>query len=244
MRYSAVAVGLVLLVHSMLAVADNPFDKPETSLSYRQAKTALYAEYGQGETFYCGCGYADKQVDAQSCGLETRKNEQRAGRTEAEHVVPVSWWARTHQPRCWNEKICERRSGKRYKGRSCCGRVNEDFQVVEGDLHNLRLTVGELNADRSNFRYGEIAGEDRAYGPGCDFEVDFAADVAEPPPSIRGDVARVHFYMIGAYGIEVDPAYLQVLKKWHREDPVSAEEKAYNRWVKSIQGNTNPYVEQ
>ncbi|MDO6469820.1 endonuclease [Neptunomonas phycophila] len=48
------------------------------------------------------------------------------------------------------------------------------------DLHNLVPSVGELNGDRSNFRFGMIPNEPRAYGQ-CDFEVNFKNRRAEPP---------------------------------------------------------------
>jgi deoxyribonuclease-1 len=57
-----------------------------------------------------------------------------------------------------------------------------------------------VNGDRSNFKYGMIPGEDRNYGQ-CDFEVDFKNRVAEPRESVRGDLARINFYMTAQYGL-------------------------------------------
>ncbi len=74
-------------------------------------------------------------------------------------------------------------------------------------------SVGELNADRSARLYGVVAGEERAYGA-CDFEVIATGEgephvrgAAEPMPSIRGDVARVWFYMSEKYGVQMNPEY-------------------------------------
>lgn len=41
-------------------------------------------------------------------------------------------------------------------------------------------------------------GEDRIFGT-CDFE--FESDEAEPKEDIRGDIARIYFYMKQTYGL-------------------------------------------
>ena len=112
---------------------------------------------------------------------------------------------------------------------------------MSSDLYNLRPTVGAVNALRSNFRMGLIEGEERQFGA-CDMEIDNR--VFEPRPAIRGDVARIYFYMESAYpgrGI-VGKKQWKLLKAWHRADPVSEEERALGLKIRSIQGNENPFV--
>ena len=59
-------------------------------------------------------------------------------------------------------------------------------------MYNLVPAVGEINGDRSNYKFGLIEDEPRVYGT-CDFEVDFRNRIAEPPPHVRGDIARIYF---------------------------------------------------
>ena len=52
-------------------------------------------------------------------------------------------------------------NGKRYKGRLCARKVDERFQAMESDLYNLVPVIAAVNRKRSNFRFGEIEGEER-----------------------------------------------------------------------------------
>ncbi|HET6521331.1 MAG TPA: endonuclease, partial [Geminicoccaceae bacterium] len=161
-------------------------DLPQTPDSFGAAKRLLYDEVfaDRRSEFYCGCPFdADGRPDLDACGYAVRGNEQRAGRIEAEHVVPAYWIGHTRT--CWREPICSGRDGRRFRGRDCCEQVDPVFRTAHNDLHNLWPSVGEVNADRSNFRFGMIEGEPRAYGS-CDFEVDGGLRRAEPRPEIRG----------------------------------------------------------
>lgn len=192
--------------------------------------TEIYAE--QPVSFYCGCDYkkqGKKLVpDLDSCGYDPRKNAKRAKRIEWEHVMPA--WAFGHQLQCWQEG-----------GRKNC-RKNPDFKQMEADMHNLVPAVGEVNGDRSNFRYGMLEGERRAYGA-CDVEIDFKARKAEPAPALRGDIARTYFYMADTYGVRLSKQQRRLFEAWARQDPVDEWERKRNRLIKERQGNANPYVE-
>ena len=69
-----------------------------------------------------------------------------------------------------------------------CRKKSSEFNLAEGDLHNLVPFVGELNANRLNKEYGLIPPEERAYGA-RDFEV--TESRTEPTESIRRGLARV-----------------------------------------------------
>jgi len=195
--------------------------------SFGSAKRLLYRE-AVGTTFYCGCAFTGHRVDSASCGIAPRKNARRALRTEAEHIVTAYEIGRERP--CW--------SG----GRKHCRKIDPVFREAEGDLVNLRIVSGELNGDRSNRPYGIVPGEPRVYGA-CDFEVDFGLDVAEPAEQIRGDIARVYFYMIGHYGVMVSGDYLDMLMGWAMGDPVSVEECSQDAEIRRLQGWGNPFVE-
>lgn len=210
--------------------------------SFGLAKKELMHLYqDHAETFYAGCRY-DKRghVDPRACGYTPRKNAKRGGKVEWEHIMPA--WAFGHSRACWREAICTDSHGKAYKGRRCCERTDALFQAMESDMHNLVPAVGELNGDRSNFRYGMIAGEPRNYGQ-VDFEVDFKQRVAEPRGRVRGDIARAYFYMEHSYGLRLGKSQRRLLEAWDREDPVDAWEIERNRRIMAIQGNSNPFID-
>jgi deoxyribonuclease-1 len=62
-------------------------------------------------------------------------------------------------------------------------------------MYNLVPAVGEINALRSNYSFGIIPGERREFGE-CDMEIKNRK--AEPPPNVRGDIARIYFYMVNS----------------------------------------------
>jgi len=206
----------------------------EPPTSFSQAKRMAAELYkGHEKTFYCGCkyGYQGKKLvpDQSECGYEPRvpitrsgKPNARAVRIEWEHVVPAYWFG--HQRKCWQEG-----------GRKAC-KKDPEFSKMEADLMNLVPAIGELNGDRSNYRYGMIEGEARAYGK-CDFEVDFKGKRAEPPPEVRGDIARIYFYMRDKYGLKMSKQQTQLMNAWDKGDPVSAEEAARVKRIKAVQGN-------
>ena len=208
------------------AVAEHPS-------SFSKAKKLLTGVYEkQQSSFYCGCDYALKEKklvpDLKSCGYKPRKNANRAGRIEWEHVMPA--WAFGHQMQCWQQG-----------GRKACGK-NSEFKKMESDMHNLVPAIGEVNGDRSNYSFTQLAGEPRVYGA-CDMEVDFKARKVEPTDAVRGDIARTYFYMRDRYGLNLSKQQTQLLNAWNKLDPVDAWEIERNRSIKEIQGNGNHYVE-
>lgn len=104
---------------------------------------------------------------------------------------------------------------------------------MEADLFNLVPAVGELNADRSNFEFGEIPGEVRAYGR-CDFEVDRNHKVAEPAEDRRGDIARAYLHMYVAYpgGLSLKAEDLERFKAWDQADPPTSWENTWHHRVR------------
>jgi deoxyribonuclease-1 len=114
---------------------------------------------------------------------------------------------------------------------------------MEADLVNLVPAVGEVNGDRAHYPFGEVAGEPREYGE-CDFEVDREHQLAEPRPSVRGDIARAYLYMHFVYGDGLPLSDEQVARfeQWHRADPPTDWERTRDRRIAQIQGGGNPLV--
>lgn len=214
----------------------------ESVETFREAKRHVYRLFTKRlRTFYCDCAYAKRVIDSKRCTFKSRLHAKRALRTEIEHVVPVHAFGQSF--RSWREGniACVDRNGRRFKGRRCASRTSELFKRMSSDLYNLRPAVGAVNALRSNFRMGVVAGEARVYGA-CDMEIENR--VFEPKLSIRGDIARIYFYMDAAYpghGI-LGKKQLKLLKVWHRADPVSEDERTLALEIKEIQGNDNPFV--
>jgi deoxyribonuclease I len=216
---------------------------PQIVDSYAIAKRLLYGEVfaGRRETLYCGCRFdAERVPDLAACGYVTRGNPERAGRIEAEHVVPASWIGQTRQ--CWREPICQDGKGRRFKGRDCCERVDPGYRRAYNDLHNLWPTVGEVNEQRRNYRFGVVPGEPREFGR-CDFEVDHAGRRVEPRPEVRGDVARISLYMERTHGVGLSAAQRGLFATWDRADPPDDFERLRNARIRALQGNGNPFVE-
>ncbi|MGG0669633.1 endonuclease [Lederbergia citrisecunda] len=132
-----------------------------------------------------------------------------------------------------------------------------DFGTSKGpgtDIHHLRPTDVQVNSARGNldFDYGGNAVK------GCDgcFK---SANSWEPPDRVKGDVARMLFYMATRYepGDRVDlelnerlnngsnPYHgkLSVLLEWHEMDPVDAFERNRNKTIEQWQGNRNPFID-
>ena len=193
--------------------------------------TQVYRDYHTD--FYGGCKFRQQQkrlvVVLSSCGYVPRKDANRAKRIEWEHIVPA--WVFGHQLRCWQQG-----------GRKNCRTNNAAFRQMEADMHNLVPAIGELNNDRSNFRYQMISGEPRAYGRKVNMEIDFQQRTAEPPDNVWGDAARASLYMRDRYGLKLGDAQEKLFRTWNNLDPVDAWEQQRNRLITQLQGNDNPYV--
>lgn len=210
---------------------------PEHPKDFDAAKRILRELFSAGEEFYCACSYdfAKKQVlDVQACGFKAHSS--RGRRIEWEHVVPASVFGRRFSAWTDGDPACQR-DGQLQRGRNCAREVSEVFRMMEADLYNLLPAVGELNRARANFAFGEVAGESRAFGA-CDFEVQ--REVVEPRPSIRGDIARIYFYMDSRYpnfGI-LKPEQIPLFTEWDQADPIDAQERARLKAIENVQGNS------
>ena len=238
------SICLLLLIVAVPAQAKHPS-------SFSSAKKALYNKIytaaDMKQSFYCGCDYdyverKDKkgkfrnEPEFTSCGFEPRKSQSRASRIEAEHIMPAHHFGQHFS--CWRD---DNNGDGKPDGRKGCSK-DPTFKTMESDLHNLVPAIGEVNGDRSNFQFGMIEGEKRVYGS-CDAEVDFKARVFEPKPEVRGDIARVYFYMAGRYKVRLSKQQRQLLEAWAKSDPVSKEETQRNAVIAAYQGNGNPFIE-
>ncbi len=139
---------------------------------------------------------------------------------------------------------------------------------MNSDAFHVYPTDGKVNGQRSNYPYGECAGGTylashngvQALGRlGSCTSPGYSGKVFEPDDEYKGDFARSYFYMVTAYNSRVSgwssdmlagnsyPVFktwaLNVLLKWHRQDPVSEKEIARNEVVYGRQHNRNPYID-
>lgn len=198
-----------------------------------QMRQQVYFDRNNHGDTYCGCpwrwvGRSGGRIDLSACGYHVRAQPTRAARVEWEHITPA--WVMGHQRQCWQNG-----------GRKNCVSTDPVFRVMEADAHNLTPTVGEVNADRSNYRFAQLSSTPYQYGA-CKTRVDFKQRAAEPRDEAKGFVARVQFYMHDWYGLNMSRQQQQVFAAWDRLYPASDWERERDKRIALIMGHSNPYV--
>ena len=149
-----------------------------------------------------------------------------------------------------------------------------EVQPMYTDLHHLYPTDGYVNNKRSNFAFGETNGEsyksanDFSKLGACTYP-GYTGTVFEPNDDYKGDFARTYFYMVTCYEEKLPDWFtnygtkegvsqtidgskypglrdwqLEMLMKWTKNDPVSADkETPRNNAVYTIQNNRNPFID-
>ncbi len=207
----------------------------QSGFSFAKSKRLLGREVYTDHlrAFYSDCNYrlVDKKFVpvASSCGFKYRKNKNRSERIEWEHIVPA--WHFGHQLQCWQNG-----------GRLHCRNSNKKFRQMEADMHNLVPAIGEINGDRSNYKFSMISGEPRVYGKPVNMEILSGERKAEPPEAVHGDIARTYFYMMDRYGMRISDQQMQLFIAWNNSDPVDKWESKKNQLVKDLQGDENKYI--
>ncbi|MDX1677906.1 endonuclease [Arsukibacterium sp.] len=201
--------------------------------NFEQAKKlARLIHAPDASSFYCDCPIrwqGNKGIpDLTSCDYQVRKNGPRAMRIEWEHVMPAYHFG--HQRQCWQTG-----------GRKNCVKSDRLFQTMEADLYNLVPAIGEVNGDRSHYRFGLLPAAPHRHGA-CPIKVDFKQQVFEPPALVRGDIARIYFYMADKYNLTLSRAQQQLFMAWHKLDPVSPDEQQRNQRVRQYMGHDNPFI--
>ncbi|WP_085165762.1 endonuclease [Gilliamella bombi] len=210
-----------------VAISKQNFDNAKTQL------TKLYKSNSTQTEFYCGCdiSWAGKKgvVDFGKCGYKPRKNLNRASRIEWEHVMPAENFGRHLQ--CWRDG-----------GRKAC-KKDVTFNKMEGDMHNLQPAIGEVNGDRSNYRYSLFTDMFDQYGQ-CKTAVDFKERKFQPRDEIRGIIARTYLYMSDKYKINLSNQEEKLMAAWDKMFPPEKWECERNKLIEKIQGNDNKFITQ
>jgi endonuclease I len=124
------------------------------------------------------------------------------------------------------------------------------------DAHHLRPCDISVNSSRGTKDF-DNGGEQHHEATECYTD----ADSWEPRDAVKGDIARMMFYMTTRYegengdpnlelvdytGTDTDTPFfgkLSTLIEWNEEDPVDEFERNRNEVVYSYQGNRNPFVD-
>ena len=212
-------------------------------------KTALHEliknhkviSYGSGESSTWGAFYTtDAAVEnGQRRVLDMYSNEKRyfgskgsaVNGMNIEHSVAKSWWGGNK-----NNAYC--------------------------DIHHLNPSDQNANSRKSNYPLGELTSV--SWDNGVTFvgkaNIDGSSmNAYEPCDEYKGDFARVFMYMFTCYQDltweytwmnyekstypTLKPWAVNLLLKWHKQDPVSEKEVNRNNAVYAVQGNRNPFVD-
>lgn len=133
------------------------------------------------------------------------------------------------------------------------------------DLNHLYPSEAKANQAKSNYPLGEVSTStfDNGVvkvGYAVTGQGGGAAQVFEPADEYKGDFARTYFYMVTCYQSltwttkymymlqqndypTLKPWAVDLLLKWHREDPVSEKEINRNEAVFGFQNNRNPFID-
>lgn len=136
------------------------------------------------------------------------------------------------------------------------------------DYNFIFPTDGYVNGKRSNFPYGEVVKATYISRNGSKLGQSGVAGISgtvfEPRDEFKGDVARAFLYFVTMYenniptwSSNVDAAqsfdnntypavklpFLQMMIKWHNQDPVSQKEIDRNNGAYSFQHNRNPFID-
>ncbi len=144
-----------------------------------------------------------------------------------------------------------------------------DASPMYSDLFHLYPTDGYVNNKRGNLPFGEVGIytyiSSNGSKVGKNTTSGYSSTVFEPIDEYKGDFARTYFYMATRYENLIAnwannsteagavlagnsyPAYktwvVELLLKWHRQDPVSEKETNRNDAVYALQNNRNPFID-
>ncbi|NOZ91049.1 MAG: deoxyribonuclease [Epsilonproteobacteria bacterium] len=210
--------------------------------SFSKSKKILLKKiyYDHKITFYCHNPYEIKRIKGKEKAVIIKDNSKytprnkltkkgkvniRAEKVEWEHIIPAENFGR--QFSCWRngDDRCITKKGKRYKGRRCCKKVSPVFRKMEADMFNLVPSIGEINADRRNYRYMDTIESLKGQYGECQFKVDFKKKKVYPPNYTKGFIARVYLYFSKKYKMKLSKRDRKMFEAWDKLYPPTKWEK-------------------
>lgn len=220
-------VSILMLGVSLLFASD--FDESKRELIKIYERLGSSYQYD----FYCNAPFkANKKgkytkFEIIKSDLYTPRNEytkkgkinQRTKRIEWEHIMPAHNFGR-HLP-YWKDG-----------GRKAC-KDDKLFNKMEADKQNLVPAIGEINGDRSNYRYAQ-APKDldfNQYG-NCQVYTDFKNKRFYPAGYSKGYIARSYLYMSKTYNIRLSDQERKLMEAWDKQYPMSEKERIIRERLK------------
>jgi len=136
----------------------------------------------------------------------------------------------------------------------------DSSQLGYTDIHHLRPADASINSTRSNYDFDD--GGEAVYDGDTLTENYLVSGTSwEPRNEVKGDVARMMFYMDVRYELDSDTdmpdlqlvdnvntegeefGKLCALYEWHVNDPADAYEIERNELIYEFQGNRNPFID-
>ncbi len=131
---------------------------------------------------------------------------------------------------------------------------------MKADVVHVIPTDGYVNNRRSNNPFGEVsnvtyASNNNYSKVGSCRTTGYSGTVFEPNDEIKGDIARIYFYMSTCYADRNDgwggiftstglvSWHMDMMMRWSKQDPIDDVEIARNNAVYQLQKNRNPFVD-
>jgi len=160
---------------------------------------------------------------------------------DSNNPVHLNYWNREH---VWAKSLGSFGLGGTYEN-----------SPAHTDLHNLKPSDMSINSDRSNKGF-DNGGSQHAEATNCYY----TNNSWEAPDNVKGDIARILFYMDIRYdGSNNEPnlnltealntypnpqiGVLSTLLEWHINDPVDDFEENRNDVIYTWQNNRNPFID-
>lgn len=146
--------------------------------------------------------------------------------------------------------------------------IFNEAQPMKSDAHFIVPTDGKVNGYRNNYPFGMVGtatytsqnGSKLGQASNSGYAAGYTGIVFEPINEFKGDIARMYFYFATRYQNVItgfnpyamfngtnnqvfSPTFLEILKHWHTQDPVSQREIVRNNAVYARQGNRNPFID-
>jgi len=248
LKISRIVIVLLLVVaQNLLAAIPAGYYHFAKNKTKNELKTALknvstplqVLEYGSGPGFtWQGFYFTDRRsdstvVDMYSNTVRKQTSYAAVSGMHIEHSLPKSWWG-AHE------------------------------NIAYKDLFHLYPADAVTNSTKNNLPLGEVTGTPTLNNGVSKvgkngFGTAYTDNCFEPADEYKGDFARSYLYISSIYEDFASlwqspmmnnnrypvwkPWAIDLLLKWHRQDPVSAKELTRNETIYQIQGNRNPYID-
>ncbi len=213
--------------------------------SFSRAKMLLekkvYITPDERVTIYCDAKFNKNKDISPPAGFSTNKFVKRAQKMEWEHVVPAESFGREFKSWTQGDTACINSKGKHFKGRRCASKVSEEYKYMQADMYNLYPSIGAVNAMRSNYNFNDSVAGANSFGT-CAMHIN--NNMAEPPKSSRGEIARSYLYMDATYPhYKMTEKQRKLMQAWNKKFPAGKWECKRGELIQKIQKNKNEILE-